>query len=351
MTTATENPTATGMASNIPTNDAQMTQDAAGGGNPALITIPLAPHVYTAEDIHPIGMPMKITMIPTDAIIADGSNNVRRYAVPAAKIEELAKDIVARGQLQPVIVQKHPTEKGKYKVIAGETRTRAIVFANLNLLPVNQAHLLVACSIVEMSDIEAFAAGYAENAKRTDMTAVDYANIVGRFKNTFNMSVASIAKAMGRMNSWVIDHAAILDLRASIQKKIALGTLPYTSVRELKSMSEEDQDAYITGVESGDTREAAKGKVKAKKRKKGQETAEAEAGEGGGTGEAAVKITLSLKETRTMLQNLAGVGGKDSDSDKACPYSDKVQNVAAYVLKAMDGKIGEKALSNKIDKA
>ena len=302
------------------------------------------PPTYTADDIHRIDSPSKITMIPVEDISLEEALQVRRYKVSPAKVEELAKDIVTRGQIQPVLVRKHPTGKGKYAIIAGATRAQAIAHINANKMMNGAGPLQVAAQVVEMSDLEAFAAGVAENMKRNDMSPVDHAHIIGVMMGEYGMSKTEIGKVVGKTLSWVSEHASILTLRPAIQKKIHAG-LPYTIVRELKDMTEEDQDNYLVGLEAKtETRDSAKAKAKAKKSGKAKES------------EPSAKGNLTMKEARTILENLGGIGVDAEEAaakgkDYECKYSVRVQGVALALIKALDGKLGEKALANKIDAA
>ena len=72
-------------------------------------------------------------MIHTDDLMVDETLAVRRTKITEAKVEELAKSIVANGQLSPILVRRHPTEKGRYFIVAGETRVRAVEYANNKL--------------------------------------------------------------------------------------------------------------------------------------------------------------------------------------------------------------------------
>lgn len=310
----------------------------------AISNIPPVPPAV-ADDIRHLDLPGKLTMLDPSDIDLSGVNP-RRYPVKAAELDELAKDIVRRGQIQPVLV-KFDKSTSKYPIIAGASRTRAIALANEKGLTNGSGHMKVAAMVVEMSALEAFAAGVAENAKRNDMTAVDYAHIINTFETEYQMKRSEIAKAMGQKPSWITEHAAILGLRASIQKKISDGTISYTAVRDLSSMGEEEQDEYISGIEKGETRDNARAKAKAKKRKKAQTA---------GGGETNQKNPMTMKEVRTMLENMGGIG-KDAEEAAAkgkeyeCKYSTRAQNVAMALIKALDGKIGEKALASKIDAA
>ena len=113
----------------------------------------------------------------------------------------------------------------------------------------------------------------------------------------------------------------------------------------MKGMDETEMDAYVERLEKGEVvRGGGKGKAKARKKAKAAEVAN-------GTW----SISLTMREFRTMMENMAGVG-KEAEAAAAagnkeytCGYSEKVQKVALLMIKAINGKVKEKALANKID--
>lgn len=68
-----------------------------------------------------------------------------------------------RGILQPLLVRPHPTEPGRYELVAGERRLRAALLCGLETVPV---------SVREMSDTDAEAAALAENRLRKDVDTI-----------------------------------------------------------------------------------------------------------------------------------------------------------------------------------
>lgn len=296
------------------------------------------PPAFTADDIGHTDMPEKVIKIHTDDIDLDDSLQVRRFIPDAKKVHELALDIVSRGQLYPVIARKN---KGRYNIIDGTTRVRSILYANQErMYSKEDGPLLVSALVVNMSDLEAFTAGAASNMKRYDMSPVDHARVIAVLKEEYGMKSQEVAKVLRRVPSWVTEHEKITKLRPAIQKKIHEGKLAYTAVRDLYGMSEKEQDEYIEDIEKGESRDRVRTKAKAKKREKAQ----------GKSGESEVKNTLTLKELRNVFESLAGIG-KEQEEGKECKYSEKVQGIALACIRTMDGKLGERALSNNFDKA
>ena len=269
----------------------------------------------------------------------DDDYNPRRYPVPAARITELAVDIVANGQLYPVLARKI---NGKIVPFDGFSRTRAILYANENKMYKDNPRwngdpIKVAVSVVDIEhDADAFIKGVAANMKRTDMSPVDYANMIRVLTGEFGMSKKDIAVQFKKAPSWVTEHSQIGELPPAIQKKIHDGKIPYTSVRELVACeTEEEQLELVASLEKGESRESVKSRSKAKKRKKAH----------GAAGASEAKVPYTLKELRQEYEELAGL---NLEEGKECKFSEKMQAVGVLLIKHMDGKMTAQVLANRL---
>lgn len=80
----------------------------------------------------------------------------RRNMAPEA-LAELVLSIQARGILQPLLARRHPSETGRFQIIAGERRWRAAQQAGLHSVPV---------LVRDLDDQEAMAAALVENLQQ-----------------------------------------------------------------------------------------------------------------------------------------------------------------------------------------
>lgn len=307
------------------------------------------PEAVNVEDMRPVALPENITQLKPEQLVLDDDMQVRRFMPSAKDVESLAHDIVRQGQLYPILYR---VVGERNIVIDGATRVRAIAYVNEHKL--TDRRLKVNAMLVDMSDVEAFTAGAAANIKRFGMSPIDHARVITTLTQTYGMTKTDAGKVLGRSPAWVSEISRMAELRAGVQKKIHEGKIGYTTAREMLDWTDEEQDEFIADMEksnvggkskrgSGKSREAARAKTRAKNQAKGG-------------GQSDQKVSLTLKEAREMFASLAGVG-KDAEAAKAagekfeCKYTEKVQTVALACMKALDGKLGEKALANKIDAA
>ena len=89
-----------------------------------------------------------------------------RSTIDPAALDELAQSIRLRGILQPLLVRPHPTDRGRFQIIAGERRWRAAGAAGLHEVP---------ALVREMADTDAAAVALVENLQRQDLNAIDEA--------------------------------------------------------------------------------------------------------------------------------------------------------------------------------
>ena len=292
--------------------------------------VPEEPAEVDISTLKAMEMQSKIVMLDPDEIVVSDGMNMRRYPPNAAYIDELARDIVTKGQLQPVLVREGAgTFKGKNVLVFGFCRLRAISYANEKKL----AKGLKVAAIVatnSMSDLEGMASNVSENLKRQDLSHIDHAFICQTFLDS-GVTKSGIARMLKRVPSWVTEHLALVELPATIQKKIHTGLIPYTAVREMAEMNEEERDKFIESLEKGTTTRENARKKKTKKRVQ----------EGG-------RAPLTWKEAKTGMSEL---GGLELEEGAECKFSRKVQAIGAVMAKYLDGKLGRKALASRLDEA
>jgi ParB/RepB/Spo0J family partition protein len=283
-------------------------------------------------DLRAVTMPSKIVFLDTDEILMDETLNIRRFSPGARDIQDLAKDIASNGQTQPVLVRKSGGRGenpmgGKYALVDGFQRTKAIIYANENGLTVEP--IKVAAIVVDLNETEAFNAALS-TFKRFNLSPIDTASIVKTMHEAYGFSLPSIAKRFGHDRSWANRIIKLTTLRPKLQKLIHEGKLPSGNSEMLVEMTEEEQDKYVTDLENGnspkrdDVRKAHKRK---KAKAKGQDAA----------------VPLSLRELRAMFERMSKV---DEDG---LVYSERIQAVAKGLVKVVDGRMGEKALATLIE--
>lgn len=122
----------------------------------------------------------------------------------------LADSIKEVGVLEPLLVRKHPADKGKFEIRAGERRFRASRMAGLKAVP---------CIVREMDDKEAMAVTVIENLQREDLNPMEEARGV-RTLVAAGKSIQEVADALGKAYSWVVRVAKLNDLIPEWQEAV-----------------------------------------------------------------------------------------------------------------------------------
>jgi ParB family chromosome partitioning protein len=150
-----------------------------------------------------------------------------RSHINEAELVELTASIEASGLLQPVVVRPRD---GKYELIAGERRWRAVQRLGWPKIP---------AVIKEADDQTLLTLALIENLQRDDLTAIDEAAGYQRLTDEFQLGQAEIARLVGRDRSTVANHLRLLRLPEPIKSLIQNGKLSEGHARTLLAVSDE----------------------------------------------------------------------------------------------------------------
>lgn len=139
----------------------------------------------------------------------------RRIFAPA-ELDELVQSVKAQGVLQPILVRKHPSDAGKFEIIAGERRWRAAQAAQLHEIP---------ALVRDLTDREALEAALVENLQREDLNAIEEAIAYRRLLDEFGHTQEEVAKGLGKSRSYVANIVRLLDLPEEVQELLKSGSL------------------------------------------------------------------------------------------------------------------------------
>jgi ParB/RepB/Spo0J family partition protein len=301
---------------------------------------------------------LKQDEVTLDQILVDDAKNMRLYPISEKETKELAADISANGQLQPVIVRPTTVNGYKYELVGGYRRIHAI-----ESLANDGQKMTVLVRVIEAEDVGAIVANIAENAKRKDASVVELAHSIGKLKDGESskdsegsvtvtrpaMTLREISQSLGMSLGKVSETERMRSLRPAIQKKIHNGDISGDLARQLIKMTEEEQDETLAKVESGEftagqVTQATKAKKVGKKKRKGS---------AGDEDEGSVKRPLSAKAALLVLDELTVVPkAGEGEEEAAAPAveSDAVRAILTQFGRFMAGKIGAKALVNQITK-
>jgi len=128
-------------------------------------------------------------------------------------LEELASSIAASGLLQPVVVRE---VDGRYQLIAGERRWRAVQRLGWNRVP---------AVIRAADDRTLLTLALIENLQRDDLNAIDEALGYQRLVEEFSVSISEVARLLGRDRSTVANSMRLLKLPDRVRTMVQQGRL------------------------------------------------------------------------------------------------------------------------------
>jgi ParB family chromosome partitioning protein len=145
-------------------------------------------------------------------------------------LRELTASIKEVGLLQPPVVRE--TTSGHYELIMGERRFRAAKAAGLTSIPV---------IIRQTNDNELLRDALIENIHRSQLNALEEAAAYTELLNDFNCTHEELAQKLGKSRPHISNTIRLLNLPASVQRKVAAGVLSAGHARALLAISDEGE--------------------------------------------------------------------------------------------------------------
>ena len=136
-----------------------------------------------------------------------------RLAFDAAGLRQLAATMEEQGQLQPILVRRHPSQRGHWVIIAGERRWRA-------------AQSLGWRSILAMEhDGDPEVAALLENLQRVDLTVIEEARGIRRLLDSKGWTQSQAADALGRSKGDLSAVLGVMSLPAGFLNEVLTSEL------------------------------------------------------------------------------------------------------------------------------
>ncbi len=162
-------------------------------------------------------------------------NQPRRSFTPG-DLDDLAKSILAKGIIQPLIVRRHPLNEDEYEIVAGERRWRASQIAQLHDLPV---------ILRDFSDSEVLEVAIIENIQRADLNPIEEAAGYQQLMEKFKRTQEQMAEALGKSRSYIANLLRLLSLPADVQTHLKEGRLSTGHARSLITSQNASQLAQL----------------------------------------------------------------------------------------------------------
>jgi ParB family chromosome partitioning protein len=152
-----------------------------------------------------------------------------RTQVDETALGELTSSIEASGLLQPVVVRPR---NGKYELIAGERRLRAVQRLGWTKIP---------AIVKDVDDPTLLTLALIENLQRDELTAIDEAAGYQRLGEEFKLPQTEIARLVGRNRSTIANLLRLLKLPQEVKSLVQERKLSEGHARALLSVSKESE--------------------------------------------------------------------------------------------------------------
>jgi len=146
------------------------------------------------------------------------------------ELTELALSIKEVGLLQPPVVRS--IGNGKYQLIMGERRYRASKLAGLKSIPV---------IIRQTPDDQLLREALVENIHRSQLNPLEEGAAYQQLLNDFGYTHDELADRLGKSRPAITNTMRLLNLPASVQRRVAAGVLSAGHARALLSLTDEKE--------------------------------------------------------------------------------------------------------------
>jgi ParB family chromosome partitioning protein len=164
--------------------------------------------------------------VPIDLI--DPSSLQPRSNFDDAKLDELARSILANGIVQPLLLRR----KGiRFELIAGERRWRAAQRAGLSKVP---------AILRDVSDEKVLEIAIIENIQREDLNPIEEAGAYKKLIDTLGLTQEMVAERVGRDRSYITNYLRLLRLPEDLQELLQVGRLSTGHARTLLGVDHVD---------------------------------------------------------------------------------------------------------------
>ena len=235
-------------------------------------------------------------MIPLEDI--EVVSNVRKH-FNEASIDELADSIKSLGQQSPITVKAHETEPGKWVLVTGERRFRAVKKLGMPTILAR-----------EDDGSHTTAKQIVENIQREDMSILDIGRALHELKEVEELDIKSMATLLGKDKRFVYRALIVTELPEEIQELCVQNILrDGVAIECLMRMIKKNQDwkgwivsEVLAEVESQTQNEKNRARAEAQAAEEGDDNVSI-SGEEAGSGEDAAEAP-NIVITRKFVTEL-----------------------------------------------
>ena len=160
------------------------------------------------------------------------------------ELKELAQSIKENGLLQPLLVRPVQVIPGKYELVAGERRLRAVQSLGWTQVPAVTR---------DVDDDTLLVLALVENLQREALNPLEEAEGYQALMDKHGLSHAGIGRSVGKSRSTIANMVRLLQLPASVLRHVAAGSLTSGHARALLSLGDERKIAELArrAIEEG----------------------------------------------------------------------------------------------------
>jgi ParB family chromosome partitioning protein len=144
------------------------------------------------------------------------------------RIDELCQTIKTHGVIQPIIVR---AKNGKYELIAGERRWRAVTKLGYEHIP---------AIVREINDSQAASMALIENLQREELTAIEEAMAYQQLIQLHQLTQESLAQRLGKSQSTIANKLRLLQLGDRVKQALLERKLTERHARALLALPTEE---------------------------------------------------------------------------------------------------------------
>ena len=164
--------------------------------------------------------------LPLSQIVPNAAQPRKHFDEEA--LTELVHSIKEIGLLQPIVVR--PADSG-YELIAGERRFRASKKAGLKTIP---------ALVRQTADEQMLRDALLENLHRSQLTPLEEAAAYHQLLEDFGCTQEELATRLGRSRPQISNTLRLLNLPATVQRRVAAGVLSAGHARALLGLKDAD---------------------------------------------------------------------------------------------------------------
>ena len=167
-------------------------------------------------------VPKGVMSIPIESIEPNPDQPRKKFFKD--DLDDLARSIVEKGIIQPLIGRNIDDKNDNYQIVAGERRWRAAQIARIHSVPV---------IVREFSDLEVLEVAIIENIQRSDLNPIDEARGYQQLMTRFSHTQEKLSQALGKSRSHIANLLRLLTLPEDVQGMLADNVISIGHARAL----------------------------------------------------------------------------------------------------------------------